>query len=151
MKRTCLDLSAGKRLKTSSKKLEWARKNREKCRSDPEWKAAQAKYNREYREAHRAELTEKGRVYQQKRSVYIRLVRKGLHPGYESYVENHNGRCDICGGEPDGRWKSLNIDHCHRTGKLRGLLCSKCNRAIGYFADDPKLLEAAIRYLKKSS
>lgn len=145
-----MDTSKEKVSKTSSKKLEWTRKRRKEKQQDPEWKAAQSKYIKEYREAHRSELTEKGRIYQQKRSVYIRLVRKGLHPGYETFVENHNGKCDICGREPDGRWKQLNIDHCHKTGKFRGLLCFRCNRAIGYFDDNPKTLKAAIAYLKKN-
>ncbi|MFA5052826.1 MAG: endonuclease VII domain-containing protein [Parcubacteria group bacterium] len=130
--------------------MEWFREYRKKKRQDPEWKAAQAKYQKEYRITNRGELTKKGRTYQQKRAVHIRLVRKGLNPGYESFVENHHGKCDICGREPDGRWKQLNIDHCHKTGKLRGLLCSRCNRAIGYFDDDPRILRAAILYLKKS-
>lgn len=59
-----------------------------------------------------------------------------------------NGRCKICDGEPDGRWKKLHVDHCHKTGKVRGLLCSKCNSGIGYFRDNPVTLTAAIAYLK---
>jgi len=56
-----------------------------------------------------------------------------------------DGRCDIC-GKPQ---KKPGLDHCHRTGQLRGVLCHSCNVGIGFFKDDPKLLAAAIAYLKK--
>lgn len=39
------------------------------------------------------------------------------------------------------------IDHCHKTGKIRGILCSRCNTALGGFNDDIKLLDKAINYL----
>lgn len=50
--------------------------------------------------------------------------------------------CRICGNETD-----LCIDHCHKTGKIRGRLCGRCNRAIGLFKDDIDLLRAAVLYL----
>lgn len=43
----------------------------------------------------------------------------------------------------------LGVDHCHITGKVRGLLCMKCNSAIGFFNDDINLLQLAIKYLKE--
>lgn len=43
---------------------------------------------------------------------------------------------------------ALVIDHCHVTGKVRGLLCNGCNTALGAFQDDPKVLRRAISYLK---
>jgi hypothetical protein len=58
-------------------------------------------------------------------------------------------KCRICGTTeaecPKGR---LAIDHCHETGELRGLLCSKCNTAIGLLGDNCATLESAITYLK---
>lgn len=45
--------------------------------------------------------------------------------------------------------KGLAVDHCHKTGQVRGLLCNRCNVAIGLMYDDIKLLEKAIAYLKK--
>ena len=52
------------------------------------------------------------------------------------------GKCDICNSA-----KNLQIDHCHRTGRLRGLLCAQCNRGLGHFLDDPGRLRDAARYL----
>ena len=43
---------------------------------------------------------------------------------------------------------TLNVDHCHETGKIRGLLCHNCNRALGLFKDNVEFLERAILYLK---
>ena len=44
--------------------------------------------------------------------------------------------------------KRLAVDHCHKTGKIRGLLCTKCNIGLGYFNDDVILLKNSIRYLE---
>jgi hypothetical protein len=46
---------------------------------------------------------------------------------------------------------ALAIDHDHRTGKIRGLLCMKCNRGMGYLNDDINLLQKAIEHLKNNS
>lgn len=65
---------------------------------------------------------------------------------YEAMEKSQNYSCKICGGkQTDGR--GLAVDHCHSTGKIRGLLCSKCNRALGGFNDDPELLDKAKNYL----
>jgi hypothetical protein len=57
-------------------------------------------------------------------------------------------RCAICRELPIG-YARLSVDHCHTTGKVRGLLCTNCNAAIGMFREDPGRLRAAIRYLEK--
>lgn len=70
---------------------------------------------------------------------------------YEQMLFSQNGVCAICSGEPPKNQHKtrLNIDHCHTTGKVRGLLCDACNRAIGLLKDSPDLLNKAISYLAR--
>lgn len=66
--------------------------------------------------------------------------------------EGQNEVCAICkqpGFMMNDRVKSgLNVDHCHKTGEVRGMLCHNCNRALGLFQDDINLLKTAIEYLE---
>ena len=131
-------------------KGEVARKYQAKRRRDPAYREQMRVYMKAYRKKHRARLDANNSERQKRMSVEIRLQRKGLDPKkYAARVKQHHGRCDICGRDPDGRWKQLNIDHCHKTGKFRGLLCFACNQAIGTFQDDPKLLLKAAMYLMR--
>lgn len=58
------------------------------------------------------------------------------------------GRCAICQTEtPGGRGERWHIDHCHKTDRVRGLLCHNCNIGLGNFRDSTELLAAAISYL----
>ena len=63
---------------------------------------------------------------------------------YKLLRDNANNRCQICGNE-DFR---LAIDHCHTTGKIRGMLCGNCNNGLGRFKDNVKYLKKAIAYLE---
>lgn len=75
----------------------------------------------------------------------------------ETYVEmfgSQLGLCAICGQEQqgvtkDGNTRFLCVDHCHKTGAIRQLLCVKCNTGIGQFNDDPDLLKSAMAYLRR--
>lgn len=69
---------------------------------------------------------------------------------YEARLSEQNGVCAICKSEPPKHHKKrLNIDHCHTTGRVRGLLCDACNRALGLFKDSPDLMHKAISYLAR--
>ncbi len=76
-----------------------------------------------------------------------RLRRIGLSLDLIPFIEDHSEICDICGGEPSGRWKTLHIDHCHETGVFRGMLCTKCNKALELFHNKPEVLMKAAGYL----
>jgi hypothetical protein len=75
---------------------------------------------------------------------------------FTSAGEERGWRCDICGQVPlpDSRRIMLDelpylvVDHCHRSGERRGLLCGPCNTAIGLLADDPDRAAAAAAYLR---
>ena len=67
---------------------------------------------------------------------------------YLAMLEAQGGRCAICRDDvPWSRSGTWHVDHCHDSGKVRGLLCTRCNRGLGYFRDDPRLLLEAIGYL----
>lgn len=77
-----------------------------------------------------------------------RLSKYGLsQQDYKDLVEGQKGVCWICSRPPP--LGVLQVDHCHASGKVRGLLCGPCNRALGMFDDDLDRLKAAIRYLKR--
>ena len=62
---------------------------------------------------------------------------------YETFLTEQDNKCQIC----ETREPPLAIDHCHDTGKVRGLLCRKCNLGLGMFKDDFKLVSKAASYL----
>ena len=66
---------------------------------------------------------------------------------YKYMVEIRKGLCDICKKKPK---KTLCVDHCHRTNNIRGLLCNRCNTAVGMLDDCTENLRSAIEYLSCS-
>lgn len=67
---------------------------------------------------------------------------------YEEMRERQGSVCAIC-RQPCGTGKNLSVDHCHTTGKVRGLLCDRCNRGLGSFDDDMGRMRAAVDYLAR--
>ena len=68
---------------------------------------------------------------------------------YFEMLNEQENTCALCDREHAGELKRLAVDHCHKTGKVRGLLCEACNRALGMFHDDVERLFKAIDYLTK--
>ncbi len=66
---------------------------------------------------------------------------------YDRISAYQNRVCAICGRSPK-QGKRLAVDHCHKTGLIRGALCWLCNRLLGQFRDDPERLKKAVRYLE---
>lgn len=70
---------------------------------------------------------------------------------YYNLLKNQNNKCAIClTAENNKTKKYFDVDHCHKTGKVRGLLCQSCNSALGKFKDNVKILKKAITYLEKN-
>lgn len=85
---------------------------------------------------------------QKERSERISIQRRARLYGitFEQAEElSKTTHCEICNKELNS---NFNIDHDHDSGRVRGVLCPPCNRGLGIFLDDTKLLESAIRYLK---
>jgi hypothetical protein len=106
--------------------------------------------SRKYGATHRAKLRLKDR-----RNRLERLY--GLSAdAFMALLEAQDGACAICGlrmsdGDADhtsGSVRRANVDHCHKTGRIRGLLCNRCNTGLGQFSDDPEILRRAAAYLE---
>jgi hypothetical protein len=115
-------------------------------------------YSKQYREEKRKEISEIRKIkYESVKNdpEYLRKKRESKYLGrygitlddYEKMLFEQCGVCKICLNPPSGKKKRLAVDHCHITGKVRGLLCDHCNVGLGRFKDDAELLECAILYL----
>ena len=87
------------------------------------------------------------------RKTYTPAIRRKWRYGissedYDAMLEEQDNKCKICLGEFNDQTVT-NIDHCHTTNKVRGILCPHCNRGLGQFKDNIKLLTKAINYLEE--
>jgi len=115
---------------------EWEGQNREKIEA--------------YKELYRNDpkRTAKAKVY----SRQWRLIKDfGLTvDDYDRILESQNGKCAICGADtPGNKRKNFAVDHDHKTGRIRGLLCFPCNVSIAHFKESPSLLRKAAQYLEQ--
>lgn len=69
---------------------------------------------------------------------------------YYAMLDAQNGRCAICARHQDAFAKRLFVDHCHQSGKIRGLLCKDCNIALGILGDSRSRVLQVARYLRLS-
>jgi len=109
-------------------------------RTTPEHREKQRRYKKKNKERFR----DRQKDYDLRTNYGITLE------DYNLMLENQNHRCKICESDtPAG--KGWNVDHCHTTKKVRGVLCPHCNTGLGFFKDNPDLLIAAINYLNDSA
>jgi hypothetical protein len=114
-----------------------------------EWRAANPERAREIvKKSHTPERRER---YNQSRNAtqrwdHIRRRYGVTQEEYQRRFEEQGGRCAICSIATD----ELQVDHCHETSVVRGLLCSSCNRAIGLLGDTLEALERAVAYLRRA-
>jgi hypothetical protein len=82
---------------------------------------------------------------------YALLRRYGLsHEQYEQMVEAQQSMCRVCGkplGDPP-RGRLHFVDHCHRTGRVRGIVHAKCNMLVGVYETDPNVFDAVKEYVE---
>lgn len=97
-----------------------------------------------------AEKKRRGTRYQSMRNLRLKRVYGITAQEYDDRLVIQGGGCGICGKNNDGKVK-LSIDHDATTGKLRGILCGNCNRAIGQLAHNTLRLNSAIDYLTNSN
>lgn len=101
---------------------------------------------------HRAQWACRTADRQRSEASRQRRVRRFTTPGmthdlYEQMLAEQGAVCAICGGvNKSGR--ALAADHCHDTGRIRGLPCGPCNAALGLMCDDPERLLRAIGYIE---
>ncbi|KKN64899.1 hypothetical protein LCGC14_0487330 [marine sediment metagenome] len=113
-------------------------------------------YERKYRRTEQGqkisrETARKYRQSEQGRRVHRRnqlRIKYGLTPEqHEQIYLDQNGCCALCGDLV--AYDRVNVDHDHRTSRIRGLLCNRCNHGLGSFGDTLEGLQKAVNYLKE--
>ena len=102
-----------------------------------------AVYNKAYHAKHNERLVRENANRHLKRVYGITIEE------YESMLDDRDGKCDIC-GRTDSRHRSgkMQVDHCHESGEIRGILCFPCNSSLGGFGDDIETLRKALKYME---
>ena len=110
-------------------------------------------YQRQYRKENPDKYNEYYRRYREKARAKRWEREYGLtKEKYFEMLKNQDYKCNICLGTDAGRGHQyFHVDHCHKTKKVRGLLCDLCNRGLGYFKDNPEVLKRASVYLEESN
>ena len=128
-------------------------RRRERYAQDPDYRAKQRAYCRAYYRAHKQEINERSRAYYHAHKQDIQPILRrgqlkrlyGISPAdYDALLAKQDGACATC-GKPSK--ETLCVDHCHATGTIRGLLCRKCNIALGCNEDDPATMITSLAYL----
>jgi hypothetical protein len=107
----------------------------------PEERAKRTEYMRKWREENRERHNELARQSHQRnkhkhvarnRDYHLRRKYGVGHAEYMVMERAQKGACAICQTRDRGRWKYFHVDHSHKTGKVRGLLCVRCNTSLGW-------------------
>lgn len=117
-------------------------------------KNTDAAYHKIYYSKHKERLKIKGSQNKEAKRK-IRLSKYGILPiDYNKLYSNQRGVCKICDNpetiKRQGSICSLVVDHCHKTGKVRGLLCNKCNLIIGKLYDNLDIARNIVSYLEQN-
>lgn len=79
-----------------------------------------------------------------------RWRRYGIDPDTAEYLLSIHSKCQACGGDGDSKFNKLIPDHDHQTGYIRGILCGKCNKAIGLMGDNLDGVMKLVQYLQRA-
>ena len=109
---------------------------------DPDKRSAKLARSRKYYGKHAP------RLLRAARSRFLKELYGLTQEAFDAMLAAQGGGCAVC-KEPRADGRSMNVDHDHKSGIVRGLLCFRCNRGIGLFRDDPARLTAAATYLMK--
>ena len=127
------------------------RERQRRRHSDPAYQEYQKNYREQNREKAKA-TTQEWRDTEHGRNKML-LNKYGITlEQYNEMLDKQLHACAIC-KEPEsqtnqGKVKRLAVDHCHKTGKVRGLLCQRCNTTLGRYEDDPYVWENFVAYLE---
>ncbi len=130
--------------KIKERKQKYRQNNKEKIKE----------YTLKYRQENREKINTATREYYQnnkkmvaKKAIEYNLRKYNLtFEKFSQILSKQGGVCLIC-KKPPNKGRRLHVDHCHKTGVTRALLCINCNRGLGFFIDDPYILQRAIEYL----
>lgn len=101
---------------------------------------------KKYRDSNKEYMSSRQRQYQLRDKYGI------TEKDYDLLLLSQSNKCAICQTDkPTGKWKRFAVDHCHKTGKIRGLLCNECNRGMGLLRDNAELLRKAAEYLDNNN
>jgi|LakMenEpi03Aug12_release.lakeMendotaPanAssembly.Ray.scaffolds.fasta_scaffold355094_2 hypothetical protein len=133
----------------------YTKQNRKTFEKDPE---AYRQKRRDYRVANFEKVRERHAAWRKENRVHINEYRRRQHYKYkygmtiedkEAMLAEQGGVCACCGStEPRAKY-GWAVDHCHTTGKVRGILCHHCNVTLGKVSDSPDHLKKLIAYLEK--
>jgi hypothetical protein len=131
----------------------WNEKRRKRYAEDEEYRERRKAEGRAYHAAHREKNNERQRrrSWAKKLSDFWRRLARfyGIsREQYEALLAKQGGVCGICRKPPQ---EPLCVDHSHATGRVRGLLCRKCNTALGSFDDDVSVMAAGIAYIRTAA
>lgn len=135
------------------KPLDLFHKNKKNKNGYDTCKACHSSNTKKYQKADPRKLDKKNKDWYTRNASKIRDRRYKKVYGiseqqYNEMLVKQNYCCKLCGAHKDNFSYALNVDHCHKTGKIRGLLCGPCNTAIGRFGDDVAGVERVLKYLK---
>ena len=116
-----------------------------------QWHLDNPDYDKQYRLDNKDKINKRGRQWRKDNPKYVKGfdLRKNYGLSYNEWVGlwySQDGRCAICDKFFPNTFEMC-VDHNHDTGEIRGLLCRKCNSALGFFLDNPESLVNATEYI----